>query len=98
MEVKNRMSNYEKKRTQIRLNALVASLLLFVSAFLAILYGSAQFATMWVIGNQTMAIAVMGISFFVAVLCILFWLKIIMKLRAKLAQVEKDAPMMAVTA
>lgn len=98
MEVKNRMSNYEKKRTQIRLNALVASLLLFVSAFLAILYGSAQFATMWVIGNQMMAIAVMGISFFVAVLCILFWLKIIMKLRVKLAQVEKDAPMMAVTA
>ena len=92
------MSTYQKKRTQIRLNAIVAVMLLGTASFLAIVYGSAYFAAMWVTENQTIGVAVMGIALFVAAVCVIFLLKIMMKLRAKLAEVEKNAPMVAVSA
>lgn len=91
------VSTYEKRRTQIRLNALVASLLLFTSAFLAIIFGSDALATMWITGNQTMGIAIMSVAMFVAAVCIIFWLKIILKLKTKLAELQ-GGPSVAVSA
>ncbi len=89
---------YIRQRKKLRFNSIVASLFLFGAAALAVMYGASFLAVYWVLGNYTIALASFGGALVIAILCIGFWLKIILKMKSKLKAVEDKVPSVAVSA
>jgi TRAP-type mannitol/chloroaromatic compound transport system permease small subunit len=89
---------YLRQRKKLRFNSIVASLFLFGAAALAVMYGVGFFAACWVLGDYAVAVASFGGALAVAVLCIAFWLRIVLKMKAKLRAVEESVPAVAVSA
>ncbi len=89
---------YLRQRKRIRFNSMVASILLFGAAMLAILYGASFLSVYWVLGNVAYALGSFGAALAIAVLCLGFWLKIVLKMRDKLRAIEAKVPKSAVVA
>jgi len=88
--------DYIKQRKKIRFNSMVASILLFGAAFLAIIYGASFLSVYWVLGNYPIAIASFVGALALSILCLGFWLKIVLKMRSKLKALDTAVPAKAV--
>lgn len=90
--------DYLKMRNKIRFNVVVASLFCFVAVFLAVIYGTSFLALYWVTGSYAVAVASLIGAMVISILILGFWLKIVIKMRAKLASMNKAVPSRAVSA
>lgn len=88
--------NYVKLRKKVRLNYIVASLFCFVAVALALMYGGSFFAMYYTLGNVAVAVASFVGAMTVAVLILGFWLKLMLKMKAKLKGLDSSVPTQAV--
>jgi hypothetical protein len=91
-------ADYVKLRKKVRFNAIVASMFCFVAVALALIYGSSFFALYWTLGNIAISLASFGAASAVAVLILGFWLKLMLKMKAKLKTLDSSVPVTAVVA
>lgn len=89
---------YVKKRKQVRLNVIVASLFCFVAVAMSIMYGASFLSVYWAMGNIPIAVASFIGAMALAVLIMGLWLRIILKLKKKLQDMQGDKPKFAVSA
>lgn len=87
---------YLRLRKKLRFNMIVASLFLFAAAMFAIMYGASYLSVYWVLGNYVVAFASFGGALAAAVLCLGLWLRIVLKMRNKLRDLDRDVPQAAV--
>ena len=90
-------SDYVKLRKKVRLNSIVASLFCFVAVTLALIYGGSFFAMYYTLGNVAVAMASFCGAMVVAVLILAFWLKLMLKMKAKLKGLDNSVPTQAVS-